>query len=152
MLLVFMIGCGLLIKLPSTRFLLFTEDQYTPLTISKDIMKGRSTPPSMLELGIMDIGVYTVCGYVPECRNFCHLNLKLANKEAQSQKTYIETKHPIYLISDKPLFFKDYSQVQIYPGVTSIRYLLHKYFSFIKIPSNYQFGYYYLYKYSKQTM
>lgn len=50
-----------------------------PMLVISSFINNRqhnSTPPNIIEYGIMDIGIYTMCGVIPQCRNFCHLNLK----------------------------------------------------------------------------
>jgi len=80
---------GVFIKFDTTRGLLSNGMDNPTFKIRDIIMEGRETPPVMIEYGIMDIGVYTVCGSIPECKNFCHLNLNLSD-EMEVQNKYIE--------------------------------------------------------------
>ncbi len=132
------------LKMGTTKYLLMSDKDYAALEIGKLIMDGKETPPSMIEYGIMDIGVYTVCGYVPECKHFCHLNLTL--NQINEQDKYITTKHPAYIISAKPLTFDGYTHVPFNtPRIRNAHDILHEYFPFIKpIPKES----YYIYRYN----
>ena len=136
----------------TTRGLLYSDENHLALAIGKQIMNGKDAHPSILEYKVMDVGVYTVCGYVPECKNFCHINLKLKEQQ-ETQENYIKTKHPTYIISKGPLTYKDYESVPyqfIHPS-KSRRDIMHKYFPFIKPLKEKTKNDIYLYHYNKQT-
>ena len=101
---------GVFIKFDTTRGLLSNGMDNPTFKIRDIIMEGRETPPVMIEYGIMDIGVYTVCGSIPECKNFCHLNLNLSD-EMEVQNKYIEKERPLYIISNRILTFNGYKRV-----------------------------------------
>ncbi len=127
-------------------FWMYNRD-YAAVNIGKLIMEGEEQSPTMIEYGIMDIGVYTVCGYVPECKHFCHLNLFL-KEQTSTQDNYIATYHPTYIITGNQQTFDGYklisSQTQEF---RNIRDFLHKHFSCIKLkPYKYE---YYVYQYNK---
>lgn len=92
--------CSLL-QIDRTKEMLMSDRDCLALEIGGLIMNGEEDSPSMIEYGIMDIGVYTVCGYTPECKHFCRLNLKL-KEQKEKQDEYIITRHPTYIISDEP--------------------------------------------------
>ncbi len=98
------------------------------LEIGKLIMEGKEQSPSMIEYGILDAGVYTVCGYVPECKHFCLLGLSIHKEEYAAQENYITTCHPTFIISDKPLTFKGYNlYVDGIKGCMSPKYYVYRY-------------------------
>lgn len=132
------------LKMGTTKYLPMSDKDYAALEIGKLIMAGKETPPSMIEYGIMDIGVYTVCGYVPECKHFCRLNLTV--NQINEQDKYVTTSHPAYIISAKPLTFDGYKRIPFNtPHMTSAHDILHKYFPFIKpLPQKT----YYIYRYN----
>lgn len=129
-------------------FLSEDYDHCEALKISEKIMRGRQEPPTVLEYGTMDLGVYTICGIIPECRYFCHLNLSLDEQE-KGQKRYIQESHPTYIITERPIKFKSYKFVISYPNpkVFSIRIFLHRYFPSIYAPTYPKQTHYYVYQY-----
>ncbi len=127
-------------------FWMYNRD-YAAVNISKLIMEGEEKSPTMIEYGIMDIGVYTLCGYVPECKHFCLLNLSL-KEQVDTQDNYIATRHPTYIITGNPQTFDGYKLISYQiQELGNIRTFLHKYFPSIKPrPEKYE---YYVYQYNK---
>lgn len=128
-----------------TKFKMIFERDCVALSISKLIMDGEEHAPTMIEYDIMDLGVYTLCGSVPDCKHFCRLNLLIEQRTVQDD--YIADCHPTYIISDKPLAFEGYKCVSIQKlqGKT-LREILRDYFPSIKPIENAKE--YYIYRYS----
>ena len=138
---------GILIK---NRFLMKFEESPVAVRISNLIMKGEEHSPTMIEydLDMMCLGVYTLCGNVPECKNFCRILLSIKN-QIDAQNNYITTCHPAYIISDKPLSFDGYKCISIQTEHTiPIRNVLHDCLPFIK-PIQEPRTKYYVYRYNK---
>lgn len=137
--------CGISIRV---RYFMTSEKNCAALKISKLIMNGKEHSPSMIEYKTMDLGAYTLCGYVPECKHFCHLNLSI-KEQIDAQNNYITTSHPTYVISERPLVFDGYKCISIQTQYfTSIRKVLHDYFPFIRFVPDRTVEYY-LYRYNK---
>ena len=130
-------GCQIRVKL-----FFASEKNCAALKISKFIMDGKEQSPSMIEYGIMDLGVYTLCGYVPECKNFCLLNLPI-KEQTDAQNNYITTCHPTYVISERPLAFDGYKCISI--QTQNFAYI--DYFPFFKLVTG-KGAEYYLYRYN----
>ena len=122
--------------------------------MSKLIMEGEEQSPSMIEYDMADIGVYTLCGYVPECKYFCIINLSIKEQMMSAQDNYITTCHPTYIIAKKPLSFDGYEcvSVQTSQWIIPPKYVLHDHFPFIKLlqPAEPE-PEYYLYRYKPQV-
>ena len=142
--------CSLL-QIDRTKEMLMSDRDCLALEIGGLIMNGEEDSPSMIEYGIMDKGVYTVCGYIPECKHFCRLNLKL-KEQKEKQDEYIITRHPTYIIPDEPLTFDGYKRVPFNtPQSRSAQDAMHDYLPFIKPSAKeaVQETLYYIYRYSK---
>lgn len=82
----------------------------TKITEYLSQQRHASSKIDILEYGMMDIGVYTLNGIIPQCRNFCHLNLSLKD-ELSNQQKYINRAHPDYVITPYPKKFEGYRLV-----------------------------------------
>lgn len=129
------------------KFFWLHNRDYAAVNIGKMIMKEEEHSPTMIEYGIMDIGVYTVCGYIPECKHFCHLNLTI-KEQIDAQDKFIATRHPTYIISGEPKTFDGYRLISTQTQEFGIlRNFLHKYFPSIKPVPNTKTEYY-VYRYN----
>ena len=121
------------------------------LRISKLIMEGEEHSPTMIEYGMYDIGVYTLCGNVPECKHFCYLNLSL-KEQADAQDDYITTCHPTYIIADKPLSFDGYECVSVQTQrLITLRHIFSEYIPSIKVLQPAETDYY-IYRYKQHDL
>lgn len=142
--LVFCVLCNI------TKLCFMFDENPAVLRISRLIMEGEEQSPSMIEYGMQDIGVYTLCGYVPECKYFGFLNLSL-KEQTDVRDDYITTCHPTYIISKKPLSFDGYECVSVQTQrLITLRHILCEYFPSIKVLQPAETDYY-MYRYKPKN-
>ncbi len=144
-----LLGVAISGTLAKYKLIMMFEGEPAASNISKLIMNGEEYAPTMVEYNIMDIGVYTLCGYIPECKHFCHLNLSI-KEQIDAQDNYIANSHPTYIISARPMSFDGYKlyTVQTQQSTISIRKILHNYLPFVKLPKYSPQQQYYVYRYN----
>ena len=71
--------------------------------------------PSLLTIGFMDTGFYTVCDIQPSCKYFSSLNIPLKDME-NSQKYYIEHGITDFVISNEAADFEQYEPLMQLEG------------------------------------